>query len=962
LTGTQAGCGLSDGTATATVNPTGNYIYAWSNGQTGSQIAGLAPGNYSVTVTLQGTDCIQQGSITIESTPFPHDISFNTTPSSCGGTDGTVTAIVTPQGEFMYQWSNGQTGSQLSGVSAGTYTVTVTISGTNCSKEATTTVEEIPASFTVSVSTTPAGCGLSNGTATATVNPPANYDYIWSNGQTGSQLSGLMAGDYTVTVTIAGTTCSQTANSTVIQLPPSFNLSFTSTPAGCGMTNGSATVIVNPPGAYSYLWSNGSAGTQITNVGTGTYTVTVTVTGTTCSTTGSVDVEQTGGGFTATFTTDNASCGLSNGSATISVSPPAGYTYLWSNQQTGATLSQVGPGTYSVTVADINDCVESFSVSVGQDSAEYISILNTTPGTCTGGGNISFTLSTPGAGPLDIEIAGPAGTTTISLGPGVYNLSSYMTVVPGSYTFTVTDQQIGPSCSEMVSASVADITPPIDLDDDFYVTGGAQPVEENVLENDEGFNIQMTQVDNEEGGTVTFMPNGDFTFIADIGFSGEASFVYTVTDACGNTATAGVIIIVEEVPCDINVDFESTPASCGLEDGTITVIVSEPGEYDYEWSNGDSGPTIENVPPGGYIVTITDLNLGCTFEATFILEGLPGDYIEDIEVIQPSCEAGGDIEFIAISPNQNDLSMFVEHPFGSGTFVIEAGLIRLSDYVTTVPGEYYVEVSDPMAGPGCSESFTVTLNEPPLPEIEVVEIFPPSTPSAMDGSAFVEVTIPGQFPYAVYVDGFFSFIVNQNNFFLIGLSAGIHTVYLVDINACQSNTVEFFVPMSPEIFAFGVSITDAGSYSISNEQPSVYHPQKIWRSVLSGSYRFDVGSIQQVVRIVYAPTLSMNNGERVNGFIAMEYLSGPDDIIWKGISLRAQAGLGTYHEQNDPVLKNKAEPVYWLMRASAEHTIFKRILLSGNVSARGLDFIAPISWEFGIRMPFYSYQVSHSTP
>ena len=107
---------------------------------------------------------------------------------------------------------------------------------------------------------------------------------------------------------------------------------------------------------------------------------------------------------------------------------------------------------------------------------------------------------------------------------------------------------------------------------------------------------------------------------------------------------------------------------------------------------------------------------------------------------------------------------------------------------------------------------------------------------------------------------------------------------------------------------FGFSVTDAGSYSVSDEQPSVYQPGNIWRSVLSTSYHFDVGRIQQEVRLVYAPTLSMNNGESVNGFIAMEYLSGPDDLRWKGIGLRAQAELGTYYEQQDPALQHTAEP------------------------------------------------------
>jgi hypothetical protein len=958
LSSTPAGCGVNDGTVTATVNPPGAYTYQWSNGQSGAQLSGLAPGTYSVTVSLSGEDCTQQGSITVASTPFPYNITFNTTPASCGGSDGTSTVVLNPQGEVNYQWSNGQTSGQLSGVQAGTYTVTVTIPGTNCTKVATTTIDELPAAFTVSVTTTPAGCGINNGTATAVVDPPGSYTYAWSNGQTGSQLSGVLAGTYTVTVSITGTSCSKSTSATVEQLPPAFTLSFSSTPAGCGMNNGSATVSVTPPGSYTYLWSNGGTGMQINNVGSGTYSVTVTQTGTSCSTTGSVNVGQTGGGFTATFTTVNADCGLPNGSATISVSPPGEYTYLWSNQQTGIKLEQAAPGTYTVTVTDDEGCAESFSVTIGEDIAEYINILSVTPGTCAGGGDIRFTLTTPGAGPLEVDVTGPGGMNTFTVTTGVYNLSSLMMVLPGSYTITVIDQQIGPMCSETVSATVNDITPPIVLENDFFTAEGSTPLNENALTNDEGLNIQMTQVDNEVGGTVTFMGDGDFTFIADIGFSGEASFIYTVTDACGNTATAEVVIIVEEVPCDIIVNFESTPASCGLEDGSITVIVSGPGEYEYEWSTGDTGPTISNIPPGGYLVTITDLDIGCTYEDSYVLEGLPGNYIEDVVVINPTCESDGDIEFTAVSPGGNTLSMLVEHPFGAGEFDIEAGLIQLSDYVTTVPGEYFVEVSDPEAGPGCSQSFTVTINEPPVPVIEIVEIFPPSGPNEMDGSAFVQVITPGQLPYAVYVDGLFAFTVNQNNFFLQGLGEGVHTVYIVDIQGCESPTLEFFVPAGEEAFSFGISLSNAGTYSASNEQPTLYQPGNIWRSVFNGSYRFDVGDVQQVVRVLYAPEVRGNIGEPVNGFMAMEFLSGPQDVEWKSISMRTQAGFGTYVEQRDATVSESVLPLYWVLRASVEQRVFKRILLSGSISAGGRDYIAPVSWEFGVRVPFYNWKKS----
>ena len=135
----------------------------------------------------------------------------------------------------------------------------------------------------------------------------------------------------------------------------------------------------------------------------------------------------------------------------------------------------------------------------------------------------------------------------------------------------------------------------------------------------------------------------------------------------------------------------------------------------------------------------------------------------------------------------------------------------------------------------------------------------------------------------------------------------------------------------------------------------------MWQSVLSGSYRFDVKGIPQVVRVLYAPSRRTYFGENLNGFIAMEYLSGPNDFKWKGIGLRAQAGVGSYFIPHDPAANPNAEPFYWMLRASAEYKVFKRLLLSGSVSARGLDYIAPISWEFGFRTPFYAWKKGGSS-
>ena len=61
--------------------------------------------------------------------------------------------------------------------------------------------------------------------------------------------------------------------------------------------------------------------------------------------------------MTIAIVKSNASCGQSNGGATVTASNGTGaITYTWSNAQTGATLSNVGPGTYNVTVKDASGC------------------------------------------------------------------------------------------------------------------------------------------------------------------------------------------------------------------------------------------------------------------------------------------------------------------------------------------------------------------------------------------------------------------------------------------------------------------------------------------------------------------------------------------------------------------------------------------------------------------------------
>ncbi|MEP7265573.1 MAG: T9SS type A sorting domain-containing protein [Bacteroidota bacterium] len=115
--------------------PQSNYTYLWNTGQTTALITGLCgysdedpAGFYTVHVTDAG-GCTQEQTYFMENHISFLAFNCETTSdeSSPGAADGEIeTTIVHGGGPFTYQWSNGQTGSTASNLTAGTYTVTVT--------------------------------------------------------------------------------------------------------------------------------------------------------------------------------------------------------------------------------------------------------------------------------------------------------------------------------------------------------------------------------------------------------------------------------------------------------------------------------------------------------------------------------------------------------------------------------------------------------------------------------------------------------------------------------------------------------------------------------------------------------------------------------------------------------------------------------------------------------------------
>ncbi len=155
----------------------------------------LPGGNYSVQVVVNGF-----ASSPVPLTTFGVAITA-TNISSCHGTGSATASASYGAKPYTYSWSpSGGTDSIASGLSAGTYTVTVTEVG-GCTTSASVNITQ-PGNLNLSTTFTSVGCiGGSNGSAIANVSGGTTpYTYSWTGGGTTSTISGLTAGIYTLTV------------------------------------------------------------------------------------------------------------------------------------------------------------------------------------------------------------------------------------------------------------------------------------------------------------------------------------------------------------------------------------------------------------------------------------------------------------------------------------------------------------------------------------------------------------------------------------------------------------------------------------------------------------------------------------------------------------------------------------------------------------------------------------------
>lgn len=746
---------FGDSTGSATVNVTGGtgpYSYAWSpSGGTQATASGLGVGTYTVTVT-DNNSCTKTIDITIGGPTVALTTTINTTPVSCfAGANGTAT--VTPvggTGTYTYLWSNGATTATTTGLTAGTYNVTVKDANL-CSTTITGILVGSPsAALTATTSTTPVSCfGGSNGTATVTpLGGTGEYSYLWSTGAKTATITGRQTGTYSVTITDANY-CTFTINGITINQPAAaLNGTTAVTNVAC---NGGSTGVasVTPLGGtspYTIEWNNGAKTQTITGLLAGTYSVTITDANSCTRTINNIMVTQPPA-LNLTSATTNVACnGGSNGVAAVTATGGAGgYTYLWNTGAKTAAITGLTAGTYSVTVTDDNSCTKTINnINVTQPAA-IDGTISTTSVSCFGGSN----------GSASVTAIGGVGGYSYSWSPTGGNDAIATGLTAGTYRVTITDAN---SCSKtindiLVGGPTAILTATPFSQTDILCNGSATG------------SATVTAVGGTGTYTYAWSPSGGTAATA-TGLT-AGTYTVTVTDSKSCSTTQSFTII--EPDALVAKPVAQTNIACnGGTTGSATVTATGgTGSYTYSWSpSGGTAATASGLAAGTYTVTVTDKNL-CSTTQSFTITQPAFGLSATTASTGVSCFGGSNgTASVTVSGGTPNYSYLWE-PLGGSTSFISG----------RPAGDYTCTITD---ANGCTLVKTVEIKSPAAFSATVTQT-DVSCNGGSNGSATITATgATAPYSYTWLPTG-------GSDKTATGLAAGDYTVLVQDANTCVYN-------------------------------------------------------------------------------------------------------------------------------------------------------------------------------
>lgn len=441
--------------------------------------------------------------------------------------------------------------------------------------------------------------------------------------------------------------------------------------------------IVHGGGAYWFEWSTGAISQVVPIYSPGTYSVTVTDTYNACSLSQTFQILPAPAVNVTLSKTDVTCYGRNDGTMTANVTGgTAPFTYSWSTTMHTPTVSNLIPGTYSVTVTDENQCTARATASV-VEPPRFLYTITPNQGICHGaeasiavnatGGTPPYSyLWNDGASAISNRIVSPDETT--------------------SYSVTVTDNN---GCTNNPQTTTVIVSQPI------TITANAQDIScHGTCSGSATITIQ--------GGIPPFTYSWESTtdYIENLC---PGSYTVSLTDLYECTGATSFVITE---PDTMYVATLSGPATCfGYTDGfaQADVVGGVPlagGDYNYLWDDGQTDAHV-SIGAGWHTVVVTDAN-GCTQtasafvdqpEAIYVTEPIPnGGTIcigETFHSYANATGGSGPYEFVWTGP---DNFVWYGHNFTASPTTSETYTLNVTDVngCTVAPKQMTVNVNPPI--------------------------------------------------------------------------------------------------------------------------------------------------------------------------------------------------------------------------------------------------------------------------
>lgn len=592
----------------------------------------------------------------------------------------------TGNGSVTYLWNNGDTTQDISNLPAGIYTVTAT-NTYGCTATTSYSITEPAVLMATTLNTNVACTGASTGAIDLTVTGGTTpYVFNWSNGATTEDLGLLPSGNYCVTVTDSSS-CLAIVCDTIEE--PFFTIPVDTfyLCAGDSVQIQVNTNISNLSWTPSGTLSNDTISNPFASpISTTTYVVSTV--GTACTTMDSITVIV--GSAAVSLTTVHPLC---NGDTTGSITSTivgSNYNYLWNTGDTTTNLTNVGAGTYSLTVSS-GSCQDTASAILIEPTAVALSLFSSTNPSCNGDSTGS------------IDVINSGGTTPYTyLWSNAATTQNLDSLPVGPYSLTLTD---GNGCTIPLSVL---LTEPSAISVSYSTTN--------------------VSCGGSNDGTASVTPTGGtpgYTYLWDVTASNQTTatatnlpsntYSVTVTDLEGCTTEANGVFVNPGIPVDSNdvpLVVVTGMLNCDL-NPIGALAINTANNYSYLWSNGATSINVTGLPTGTYSVTVTN-GLGCIYVQTATINSpfVPtvNPFIVNVGLTTTTVTSGT-LANINGGNDQSFQGVTYNWTNPSGNVVFGAATDHATTAMSTTAGSYVLTLTATAAdSTACQDTASVVLN------------------------------------------------------------------------------------------------------------------------------------------------------------------------------------------------------------------------------------------------------------